>query len=60
LLPPPKRTVIVLHDLEGMEMKEVAAVVEANERTVRSRLRDGRKRLAAILIADPLFEREAP
>jgi RNA polymerase sigma-70 factor, ECF subfamily len=59
-LPPPKRTVIVLHDLEGMEMKEVAAVVEANERTVRSRLRDGRKRLAAILIADPLFEREAP
>jgi RNA polymerase sigma-70 factor (ECF subfamily) len=59
-LPPPKRAVIVLHDLEGMEMKEVAAVVEANERTVRSRLRDGRKRLAAILTADPLFEREAP
>jgi RNA polymerase sigma-70 factor (ECF subfamily) len=59
-LPPPKRAVIVLHDLEGMEMKEVAAVVDANERTVRSRLRDGRKRLAAILIADPLFDHEAP
>ncbi|HEY3593989.1 MAG TPA: sigma-70 family RNA polymerase sigma factor [Polyangiaceae bacterium] len=59
-LPPPKRAVIVLHDLEGMEMKEVASVVEANERTVRSRLRDGRKRLAALLVADPLFDREAP
>jgi RNA polymerase sigma-70 factor (ECF subfamily) len=59
-LPPPKRAVIVLHDLEGLEMKEVAAVVEANERTVRSRLRDGRKRLATLLSADPLFEREAP
>ena len=59
-LPGAKRAVIVLHDLEGMEMKEVAAVVATNERTVRSRLRDGRKRLAAILIADPLFEREAP
>jgi RNA polymerase sigma-70 factor (ECF subfamily) len=59
-LPGAKRAVIVLHDLEGMEMKEVAAVVATNERTVRSRLRDGRKRLAAILTADPLFEREAP
>jgi RNA polymerase sigma-70 factor (ECF subfamily) len=59
-LPPPKRAVIVLHDLEELEMKEVAAIVNANERTVRSRLRDGRKKLAEILTSDPLFDKEAP
>jgi RNA polymerase sigma-70 factor (ECF subfamily) len=55
-LPPCKRAVIVLHDLEGMEMKEVALIVDTNERTVRSRLRDGRKRLAELLLADPGFD----
>jgi RNA polymerase sigma-70 factor (ECF subfamily) len=55
-LPAGKRAVIVLHDLEGMPMKEVAAIVDANERTVRSRLRDGRKKLAEILRADPRFD----
>jgi RNA polymerase sigma-70 factor (ECF subfamily) len=55
-LPPEKRAVIVLHDLEGMEMKDVAAIVDTNERTVRSRLRDGRKKLASLLLADPHFD----
>jgi DNA-directed RNA polymerase specialized sigma24 family protein len=41
-------------------MKEIATIVEANERTVRSRLRDGRKKLAQILVDDPLFDQEAP
>ena len=59
-LPPCKRAVIVLHDLEGVEMKEIATIVDANERTVRSRLRDGRKKLAQILVNDPLFDQEAP
>jgi RNA polymerase sigma-70 factor, ECF subfamily len=59
-LSPGKRAVIVLHDLEGMEMKDVATIVDANERTVRSRLRDGRKKLAEILRADPRFDGEAP
>ncbi|HEX9295121.1 MAG TPA: RNA polymerase sigma factor [Polyangiaceae bacterium] len=59
-LAPSKRAVIVLHDLEGMSMKDVSAVVAANERTVRSRLRDGRKKLAEILAADPCFDSEAP
>ena len=59
-LPPSKRAVIVLHDLEGLPMKDVAAIVDANERTVRSRLRDGRKKLAEILLADPRFEGDAP
>ena len=37
-LPASKRAVIVLHDLEELEMKEVAEIVDTNERTVRSRL----------------------
>jgi RNA polymerase sigma-70 factor (ECF subfamily) len=59
-LPATKRAVIVLHDLEELEMKEVAAIVDTNERTVRSRLRDGRKKLATILANDPAFEKETP
>ncbi len=55
-LPAAKRAVIVLHDLEEIELKQVAAIVDANERTVRSRLRDGRRKLAVLLEADPLFE----
>lgn len=57
-LPPAKRAVVVLHDLEGMPLKDVAEVVGANERTVRSRLRDARKKLAALLAEDPLFRTE--
>jgi RNA polymerase sigma-70 factor (ECF subfamily) len=57
-LPPAKRAVVVLHDLDGLEMKEVALVVRTNERTVRSRLRDARQKLAALLAGDPLFDRE--
>jgi RNA polymerase sigma-70 factor, ECF subfamily len=55
-LSPGKRAVIVLHDLEGISLKDVACIVDANERTVRSRLRDGRKKLAEILLADPRFD----
>jgi len=58
LLPAAKRAVVVLHDLEGLEVFEIAEVVGANERTVRSRLRDARKKLLALLSADPLFDTE--
>lgn len=58
-LPPAKRAVVVLHDFEGLPLAEVAAVVGANERTVRSRHRDAHQRLGALLRADPLFEEEA-
>jgi RNA polymerase sigma-70 factor (ECF subfamily) len=56
---PAKRAVVVLHDLEGLELKEVAAIVGVNERTVRSRLHDARKKLVTLLAADPTFDREA-
>jgi RNA polymerase sigma-70 factor (ECF subfamily) len=47
------RAVLVLHDLEGFSVSEIAAIVRANELTVRSRLRDGRKQLRRLLERDP-------
>jgi RNA polymerase sigma factor (sigma-70 family) len=52
---PKRRAVVILHDLEELEVEEIAAIVGANERTVRSRLRDGRKRLAEELERDAYF-----
>lgn len=59
-LPAAKRAVVVLADLEGLEMKQVAEIVGTNDRTVRSRLRDARKKLVELLAGDPLFSEEAP
>jgi len=47
------RVVVVLHDLEELSVKEVVHIVGANELTVRSRLRDGRRQLLRLLQADP-------
>jgi RNA polymerase sigma-70 factor, ECF subfamily len=58
-LSPKRRTVVVLHDLEGHAIDEIARIVEAKPLTVRSRLRDGRRDLARILGADPYFGDEA-
>ena len=58
-LSPKRRAVIVLHDIEGLAIDEIAKVVEAAPVAVRSRLRDGRKMLAEILTNDPFFGDEA-
>ena len=58
-LSPKRRSVVTLHDLEGLPIDEVARVLKANPLTVRSRLRDGRKDLARILADDPYFGDEA-
>jgi RNA polymerase sigma-70 factor, ECF subfamily len=58
-LSPKRRTVVVLHDLEGHSIDEIAGIVVAKPLTVRSRLRDGRRDLARILGADPYFGDEA-
>jgi RNA polymerase sigma-70 factor (ECF subfamily) len=58
-LSPKRRTVVVLHDLEGNSIEEIAGIVAANPLTVRSRLRDGRRDLARLLSADPYFGDEA-
>ena len=46
------RVVLVLYYLEGVESAQIAQIVRANELTVRSRLRDGRKQLFALLGPD--------
>jgi RNA polymerase sigma-70 factor (ECF subfamily) len=46
------RAVVMLHDLEGFSVAEIAGIVAANELTVRSRLRDGRKQLRRLLELD--------
>ena len=58
-LSPKRRAVVVLHDLEGHSIENIARIVAANPLTVRSRLRDGRRHLARILAADPYFGDEA-
>jgi RNA polymerase sigma-70 factor (ECF subfamily) len=54
-----RRTVVLLHDIEGLGIDEIAAIVDADPVAVRSRLRDGRKMLAEILRNDPYFGDEA-
>ena len=43
------RAVVVLHDMEGLSVQEIAEIVVANPLTVRSRLRDGRRQLRQLL-----------
>lgn len=54
-----QRVVVILHDLEGLGVNEVAGVVGAGLPAVRSRLRDGRKALARVLARDPYFGDQA-
>jgi RNA polymerase sigma-70 factor (ECF subfamily) len=56
---PKRRTVVILHDLQAMSVEQIADIVSAHPNTVRSRLRDGRKRLAAELRRDPYFGDDA-
>ena len=48
-----KRTVLVLHDFEGVPAKEIAEMVEAPVLTVRTRLFYARKELYAAIARDP-------
>lgn len=43
------RAVVVLHDLDGFDVAEIADIVGANPLTVRSRLRNGRRKLRLLL-----------
>ena len=53
LLPVDFREVIVLRELKGLSYQEIAAVTGAPIETVISRLVRGRKRLLAVLNAEP-------
>jgi RNA polymerase sigma-70 factor (ECF subfamily) len=50
-----QRAVVVLHDLEELEIAQVASIVDCNVLTARSRLRDARKQLRKWIEADPKF-----
>jgi RNA polymerase sigma factor (sigma-70 family) len=54
-LPPKRRAAVVLHDLEGLELTEIAVIVGSGIATVKTRLRDGRRMLARVLRNDPYF-----
>jgi RNA polymerase sigma-70 factor, ECF subfamily len=55
-LPTPMRAVVVLHDLDELQIEEIADIVGANLHTVRSRLRHGRQKLRTILEKKALRE----
>lgn len=52
---PKRRATVLLHDISGMDVEEIAEVCGVNVHTVWSRLRDGRKQLARHLRNDPYF-----
>jgi RNA polymerase sigma-70 factor (ECF subfamily) len=53
-----QRAVVVLHDLEELDIEEVATIVDCNVLTARSRLRDARNRLRKFIEADRQFSWE--
>jgi RNA polymerase sigma-70 factor (ECF subfamily) len=51
-LPPKKRLVLYLHEIEGLDLKDIAYIVSANAITVRTRLFYARKEFYRVLTAD--------
>jgi RNA polymerase sigma factor (sigma-70 family) len=58
-VPTKLRVAVVLHDLGGAEIEEIAEIISAKPNTVRSRLRDGRKALGRVLRDDSYFGENA-
>jgi RNA polymerase sigma-70 factor (ECF subfamily) len=52
-LPEKKRTVFILHEIEGQSPAEIAQLVDAPVLTVRTRLFDARRELAAMMRDEP-------
>lgn len=52
-LSPKKRTVLVMHDLQGVEAARIAEVLDTNVLTVRTRLFYARRELEALARTDP-------
>jgi RNA polymerase sigma-70 factor (ECF subfamily) len=48
-LSPKKRVVLVLHEIEGLDLKDIASIVEAPQVTVRTRLFYARREFYALL-----------
>jgi RNA polymerase sigma-70 factor, ECF subfamily len=58
-LPPKKRMVFILHEIMGMDAKEISRVVKTNVLTVRTRLHYARKEFYAKALDTELFARRA-
>jgi RNA polymerase sigma-70 factor (ECF subfamily) len=54
---PKRRAVVLLHDISGEDIPTIAQIVGTSEATVRTRLRDGRKRLKELLEGDVYYGR---
>jgi RNA polymerase sigma-70 factor (ECF subfamily) len=52
-LAPKKRLVLYLHEIEGLDLKEIAYLVDSNPVTVRTRLFYARKEFYRVLAGDP-------
>lgn len=52
LLPPKKRIVLYLHEIEGLDLKEIAYLVDSNPVTVRTRLFYARREFYKIIAGD--------
>jgi len=52
-LAPKKRIVLYLHEIEGMDLKEIAYLVESNPVTVRTRLFYARREFYRVLAGEP-------
>ena len=58
-LAPKKRTVFILHEILGLDAKEIGKIVGTNVLTVRTRLHYARKEFYAAALRTPLFASEA-
>jgi RNA polymerase sigma-70 factor, ECF subfamily len=60
MLAPKKRIVLYLHEIEGMDLKEIAYLVDSNPVTVRTRLFYAKKDFYRALAGDPALDPEKP
>jgi RNA polymerase sigma-70 factor, ECF subfamily len=56
VLAPKKRVVLYLHEIEGLDLKEIAYLVDSNPVTVRTRLFYARKEFYKVLAGEPVAE----
>jgi RNA polymerase sigma-70 factor (ECF subfamily) len=55
-LAPKKRVVLYLHEIEGLDLKEIAYLVDSNPVTVRTRLFYARREFYKVLAGEPVDE----
>lgn len=56
LIAPKKRVVLYLHEIEGLDLKEIAYLVDSNPVTVRTRLFYARREFYKVLAGEPVKE----